>query len=127
MVDVADSKSAAGDSVALANVNNFAAGFEIIAKDTTPALENAATKGYGAGVLRISGTDASGAFLTVADDVIVKIVNRDLKVCYDSNMAEALKYANGVDSADADGLLESHNLVYELNELGYVCALYVID
>ncbi len=124
--------AAAGDSVALANVNNFAAGFEIIAKDTTPALENAATKGYGAGVLRISGTDASGAFLTVADDVIVKIVNRDLKVCYDSNMAEALKYANGVDkpgtpAATPDGLLESHNLVYELNELGYVCALYVID
>ena len=83
-------------------------------------------------MLRISGTDASGAFLTVADDVIVKIVNRDLKVCYDSNMAEALKYANGVDkpgtpAATPDGLLESHNLVYELNELGYVCALYVID
>ncbi len=126
--------AAAGDSVALANVNNFAAGFEIIAKDTTPALENAATKGYGAGVLRIAGADANndGKFLTVADDVIVKIVNRDLKVCYDSNMAEALKYANGVDkpgtpAATADGLLESHNLVYELNELGYVCALYVID
>ena len=126
--------AAAGDSVALANVNNFAAGFEIIAKDTTPALENAATKGYGAGVLRIAGTDANGdgTFLTVADDVIVKIVNRDLKVCYDSNMAEALKYANGVDkpgtpAATPDGLLESHNLVYELNELGYVCALYVID
>ncbi len=116
------------------NVNSRPADFEIIKKDATALNETTeAVKAHKAGVLRVGGTDASGEFLTVDDNVIVKIVNRDLKTCYDSTMSEAMQYANGVDGKDAagavvkDGRLESHDLVFELNEYGYVCALYVID
>jgi len=113
----------AGDSVALANCGGITA-FEKIAP-ANGGTASAVT--YADGVL----TCVAGEFLTVDDNCVVKIVNRDLGTVYDSNLSEAMRYAQGIDKAggttDGHGQLASHGLVFELNELGYVSALYVID
>ena len=99
-----------------------------IKPDAAPgAAENATTvRKYGESVLQLKG-DANG-FLTIAEGCKVMLVNRDLGTTYEISLNEAIRYANGVDKgATADGTLPSHGLVFELNELGYVSALYVID
>ena len=97
-----------------------------IAPDSPAAAGNAATvRKYGESVLQIVG-NANG-FLTIAEGCKVVLVNRDLGTTYDISLNEAIRYSNGVDGASADSTLKSHGMVFELNEYGYVCALYVID
>ncbi len=98
-----------------------------IKPDATPALESAATvRKHSNSVLQLVG-NANG-FLTIADGCKVVLVNRDLGTTYDISLNEAIRYSNGVDKgATADGTLPTHGMVFELNEYGYVCALYVID
>ena len=97
-----------------------------IAPDSPAAAGNAATvRKYGESVLQIVG-NANG-FLTIAEGCKVVLVNRDLGTTYDISLNEAIRYSNGVDGAGADSTLKSHGMVFELNEYGYVCALYVID
>ncbi|MCM1296727.1 MAG: S-layer homology domain-containing protein [Muribaculaceae bacterium] len=68
---------------------------------------------------KISG--GNDRFLTIADNCIVKIVNLDLQTSYDSTLSAAVQYHNNV------GTNGRHDLVFELNELGYVCCIYIID
>ena len=98
-----------------------------IKPDATPALESAATvRKHSNSVLQLVG-NANG-FLTIADGCKVVLVNRDLGTTYDISLNEAIRYSNGVDKgATEDGTLPTHGMVFELNEYGYVCALYVID
>ena len=97
-----------------------------IAPDSPAAAGNDATvRKYGESVLQIVG-NANG-FLTIAEGCKVVLVNRDLGTTYDISLNEAIRYSNGVDGANADSTLKSHGMVFELNEYGYVCALYVID
>ena len=98
-----------------------------IKPDATPALESAATvRKHSNSVLQLVG-NANG-FLTIADGCKVVLVNRDLGTTYDISLNEAIRYSNGVDKGTtADGTLPTHGMVFELNEYGYVCALYVID
>ncbi len=97
-----------------------------IAPDSPAAAGDAATvRKYGESVLQIVG-NANG-FLTIAEGCKVVLVNRDLGTTYDISLNEAIRYSNGVDGASADSTLKSHGMVFELNEYGYVCALYVID
>ena len=98
-----------------------------IKPDATPALESAATvRKHSNSVLQLVG-NANG-FLTIADGCKVVLVNRDLGTTYDISLNEAIRYSNGVDKgATGDGTLPTHGMVFELNEYGYVCALYVID
>ena len=97
-----------------------------IAPDSPAAAGNANTvRKYGESVLQIVG-NANG-FLTIAEGCKVVLVNRDLGTTYDISLNEAIRYSNGVDGASADSTLKSHGMVFELNEYGYVCALYVID
>ncbi len=88
----------------------------------TPVISGSTDVAYGAGVLTV----ATGDFLTVADDVKVMIVNLDRGTTYESSMAEAIMYANGF-TADSGTVEAPHDLVFEVNNLGYVCALYVLD
>ena len=89
----------------------------------TPVITGDATNvAYGAGVLQVAAND----YLTVADDVKVMIVNLDRGTTYESSMAEAIMYANGF-TADSGTVEAPHDLVFEVNNLGYVCALYVLD
>ena len=98
-----------------------------IKPDAAAALESAATvRKHSNSVLQLVG-NANG-FLTIADGCKVVLVNRDLGTTYDISLNEAIRYSNGVDKgATADGTLPTHGMVFELNEYGYVCALYVID
>ena len=97
-----------------------------IGPDAAAAAEDAATvRKYGNSVLQLVG-NANG-FLTIADGCKVKLVNRDLGATYDISLSEALRYSNGVDGDADDGTLKSHGMVFELDQYGYVCALYVID
>ncbi len=98
-----------------------------IKPDAAPALESAATvRKHSNSVLQLVG-NANG-FLTIADGCKVVLVNRDLGTTYDISLNEAIRYSNGVDKGTTeDGTLPTHGMVFELNEYGYVCALYVID
>ena len=103
-------------ALATANCGNGALG------TATPVIDGSTDVAYGAGVLTV----ATGDFLTVADDVKVMIVNLDRGTTYESSMAEAIMYANGF-TADSGTVEDPHDLVFEVNNLGYVCALYVLD
>ena len=114
---------------ALLNANSAGRDDVQIAPDGTGSELSETANGirvYGNSVLQLA-TKANG-FLTIADGCKVKLVNRDLGSTSDITLNEAIRYSNGVDKgATADGTLPSHGMVFELNELGYVCALYVID
>ena len=103
-------------ALATANCGNGALG------TATPVIDGSTDVTYGAGVLTVATDD----FLTVADDVKVMIVNLDRGTTYESSMAEAIMYANGF-TADSGTVEAPHDLVFEVNNLGYVCALYVLD
>ena len=104
-------------ALAIANCGNGAL------TTSTPVITGDATNvAYGAGVLQVEAND----YLTVADDVKVMIVNLDRGTTYESSMAEAIMYANGF-TADSGTVEAPHDLVFEVNNLGYVCALYVLD
>ncbi len=124
--DMAQASATAAQQALVAENSHGLTGGVRIAPDATAALESANTvRKYGDSVLQLIG-NANG-FLTIADGCKVKLVNRDLGATYDISLNEAIRYANGVDGATPDSTLKSHGLVFELNDLGYVCALYVID
>ena len=127
VMDIA-SMAANGTTAQKAMVTENTAGLNVsvIKPDAAAALESAATvRKHSNSVLQLKG-DANG-FLTIADGCKVMLVNRDLGTTYDISLNEAIRYSNGVDGASADSTLKSHGMVFELNEYGYVCALYVID
>ena len=126
IMDTSDMASSTPTLEALLNANSAGLDDVQIAPDSTATAGNATTvRKYGESVLQIVG-NANG-FLTIAEGCKVVLVNRDLGTTYDISLNEAIRYSNGVDGASADSTLPSHGMVFELNELGYVCALYVID
>ena len=129
IMDTSDMASSTPTLEALLNANSAGRDDVQIAPDGTGSELSETANGirvYGNSVLQLA-TKANG-FLTIADGCKVKLVNRDLGSTSDITLNEAIRYSNGVDKgATADGTLPSHGMVFELNELGYVCALYVID
>ncbi len=129
IMDTSDMASSTPTLEALLNANSAGRDDVQIAPDDTGSELSETANGirvYGNSVLQLA-TKANG-FLTIADGCKVKLVNRDLGSTSDITLNEAIRYSNGVDKgATADGTLPSHGMVFELNELGYVCALYVID
>ncbi len=68
----------------------------------------------------VTGTETV-KYLTLADNVKVQLVNRDQKSVSDVSMDVAVIYANG------SGTMTAKNMVFELDQYGYVCNLYVIE
>ena len=104
-------KATATDTNAVANTGGLTA-FEIIAGSTDVSYKN--------GVLK---TAAAGQYLTLDNNVKVQLVNRDQKTVTEISMDVAMVYATN----EGNKLNAAKDMVFELNELGYVCNLYVIE
>ena len=68
----------------------------------------------------LDGTETQ-KYLTLDSNVKVQLVNRDQQTVTDISLDTAMIYANG------SGSMTAKDMVFELNELGYVCNLYVIE